>query len=305
MEPFFSIVIPLYNKEASITNTVKSVLNQTFKHFEVVVINDGSTDDSASLVKSIQDPRVRLYGQANSGVSAARNLGFKKAKCQHVCLLDADDLWESTFLETIYNLVLDYPECGLYCTNYKYLLSDGEIKSTKFKCVPLRGVVNDYYKAVSRNKASGLTSQSSICVKKEAFESVGGYPEGVTHTEDVLFCSLISHKYKVAYVDQVLATYRLNAENRTNNNKPTGERYVVEVLSKDLSNKAIQYRYLSSFIGKHILHTASNCIEVDDKKMFKLHMGDKRLNFLALSPYYKLVFLLFNALPFRILSKLL
>ena len=305
MECFFSIVIPLYNKEESIINTLKSVMEQDFTAFEVLVVNDGSTDNSASLVESFNDDRIRLFNKKNAGVSAARNLGFEKAQCEYICLLDADDLWEITFLSEMYKLISDYPNCGLYCSNYRYLLSDGRVRNTAFKHVPERGVIKDYYKAVSRNKSSGLTSQSSICVKKEAFQKVGGYPIGVTHTEDILFCSLLSHTYKIAYINKVLASYRLDAENRSNNTKPTGERYVVKMLAPYTLNNNVNFKYLESFIGKHILHSASNCIELRKEDMFKLHMKDNRLNFLKLSMYYKLVYVLFTILPFGVLRKLL
>lgn len=79
----FSVVIPLYNKELSIKNTIESVLKQTFQDFEILVVNDGSTDNSAEIVEQIDDSRIRLIHQANQGVSAARNKGIEKAKFEY------------------------------------------------------------------------------------------------------------------------------------------------------------------------------------------------------------------------------
>jgi len=92
----FSVVIPLYNKERSVKNTIESVLNQTFQDFEVIVVNDGSTDNSLEVVKSFNDERIRIINQKNSGVSSARNRGIKEAKYEWIAFLDADDLWEIT-----------------------------------------------------------------------------------------------------------------------------------------------------------------------------------------------------------------
>ena len=103
--PFFSVVIPLYNKQNYIKETIKSVLNQTFQNFEIVVVNDGSKDDSIKIIESIQDYRIKLVHQENSGVSVARNMGIKEANAKYIAFLDADDLWLPEFLQTIYELI--------------------------------------------------------------------------------------------------------------------------------------------------------------------------------------------------------
>ena len=92
-----SVVIPLYNKEKYIKRAIESVLNQTFQKFEIIVVNDGSTDKSAEIVQNIKDPRIRLINQKNAGVSAARNRGIQEAKYEYIAFLDADDFWEKIF----------------------------------------------------------------------------------------------------------------------------------------------------------------------------------------------------------------
>ena len=87
----FSVVIPLYNKELSIINTIQSVLDQTFQNFEIVVVNDGSTDRSVEMVEQFNDPRIRIINKSNGGVSSARNRGIQEAKYELVAFLDADD----------------------------------------------------------------------------------------------------------------------------------------------------------------------------------------------------------------------
>src|SRR4051812_32162135 len=96
---FFSVIIPLYNKANYIENTIKSVLNQTFTDFEIIVVNDESTDESETIVLGFNDKRIQLFNQKNQGVSVARNHGIEKAKGKLVAFLDADDYWFHNHLE--------------------------------------------------------------------------------------------------------------------------------------------------------------------------------------------------------------
>ncbi|EFT3180475.1 glycosyltransferase family 2 protein, partial [Escherichia coli] len=100
---FLTVVIPLYNKSQSIESTIKSVLNQTHTDFELIVVNDGSTDGSENVIKQFTDERIKLLNITNSGVSVARNTGIRSAKSSYVCLLDADDYWLPNHLEKINN----------------------------------------------------------------------------------------------------------------------------------------------------------------------------------------------------------
>ena len=115
-----SVVIPLYNKKESVAHTLKCVLMQTYQDFEVVVVDDGSTDGSAEIVEGVDDGRIRLIRQENGGVSAARNRGIKEAKREYVAFLDADDEWKPEHLQTLVGLMEKYPQCGAYSTNYEF-----------------------------------------------------------------------------------------------------------------------------------------------------------------------------------------
>ncbi|MFD2433455.1 glycosyltransferase family 2 protein [Mesonia maritima] len=97
--PFFSVVIPLFNKENHIYDTLTYILNQTFPDFEVIVVNDGSTDNSSNIVENFSDSRIRLFHQENQGASVARNFGISRAQSKYIALIDADDIWYSTHLE--------------------------------------------------------------------------------------------------------------------------------------------------------------------------------------------------------------
>jgi glycosyltransferase involved in cell wall biosynthesis len=109
-----SVVIPLYNKAESVLAAVGSVLRQSYADFELIVVDDGSTDSSASLVAGIGDRRIRLLGQANAGPGAARNRGLGEARGEYVTFLDADDEWEPGFLELGVAALDGHPECGAW-----------------------------------------------------------------------------------------------------------------------------------------------------------------------------------------------
>ena len=104
-----SIVIPLYNKKELIVKTVQSILNQTYHNFEIIIVDDGSTDGSADEVKTIKDSRIRLISQKNSGVASARNRGIKESQGDFVAFIDADDLWSPDYLYTLISLTQNYP----------------------------------------------------------------------------------------------------------------------------------------------------------------------------------------------------
>ena len=113
-----SVVIPLYNKERYIERAVYSVLSQTFQQFEIVIVNDGSTDGSVSVIERMNNPLIRLIHQKNGGVSAARNRGIEEARFEYIAFLDADDEWKENHLEVIAGLIRKFPECGVFGTSY-------------------------------------------------------------------------------------------------------------------------------------------------------------------------------------------
>ena len=115
----FSVVIPLYNKEHYIEATIRSVLSQTCQDFEVIVVDDGSTDGSAEIVESFGSPLVRLIRQENRGVSAARNRAMREATGEWVALLDGDDMWGAEYLATVAEMIERWPKCGAYGTAFK------------------------------------------------------------------------------------------------------------------------------------------------------------------------------------------
>ena len=203
-----SIVIPLYNKEKQITNTLCTVLQQTYQKFEVVIVNDGSTDHSVEEVRKIQDERIRIIHQTNMGVAAARNMGIREAKYDLIAFLDADDEWKPTYLETLYQLSQKFSECGVWACRYELREPNGRqklpvIRKLSFKEV---GVLDSFQVA---NCSNPPLSSISTMIRKQALQELGGFPVGVKSGEDLLTWARLACKMKIAYTTEVLATYCL------------------------------------------------------------------------------------------------
>ncbi|NLZ30356.1 MAG: glycosyltransferase family 2 protein, partial [Methanomicrobiales archaeon] len=116
--PEVSVVIPLYNKAPYIARALSSIIAQTRQDFEVIVIDDGSTDGGEEIVRGFDDPRIRVIRQENRGVSAARNRGIEAARADFIAFLDADDEWMPTHLGALLRLRGRYPRAGAYGTAY-------------------------------------------------------------------------------------------------------------------------------------------------------------------------------------------
>ena len=167
--PFFSIIIPLYNKEKFIENTIQSALNQTFLDFELIVVNDSCTDRSLELVKAFKDQRIKIYTIRNGGVSKARNFGIQKASTNLIVLLDADDLWKSNHLEELYNLRKAHPNCGLYAMGYtKKFDNANPINAHYFGLENYYGVVPDFFSA---STVDCVAWTSAVMIPKDIFKN--------------------------------------------------------------------------------------------------------------------------------------
>ena len=213
--PLISVVIPLYNKEAHIQRTINSVLAQTISDFEIVVIDDGSTDKSADAVKSFKDPRIRLIHQQNSGVSAARNRGIHEAKADLIAFLDADDEWTPSYLETILRLEEKYPEAGIYASAYLFCNYKGETRIADYKEIspaPWEGLLDSYF--LSAAKGEHPVCSSAVCIPKKILLTENGFKVGAWWGEDDDLWGRIALKHPVAFSWQIGAIYHQGATNR-------------------------------------------------------------------------------------------
>ena len=218
----FSVIIPLYNKAPYIRKALESVLAQTYTDYELIIVDDGSTDGSAEIAEAFlheaigtknseadlsSPPRLiasspyRLLKQKNAGVSAARNNGFSVSSAEYLAFLDADDWWEPTYLERMAQLITDYPDAGLYASNYVYYKPG---KTHVALNIPT-GYIN-YPKAYYESNAMPVTSITAI-IPRKVFDEMGGFPLGIKLGEDFLLWSKIALRYPVAFLNEALAWY--------------------------------------------------------------------------------------------------
>ncbi|MCM3409749.1 glycosyltransferase family 2 protein [Metabacillus litoralis] len=202
-----TVVIPLYNKEHYIKRAVQSVLSQTIQTFEIVIIDDGSTDNSYNKVAEIGDPRIRVIQQKNAGASAARNRGIEEAKTDLIAFLDADDEWKPTFLETVFRLIEKYPVAGAYATAYQIILKNGRKITPIIESIPKtpwEGLIRQYSKCVLRDLP---VISSGVIVPKKTFEKVGLFAINHHHGEDQDMWFRISIHDHIAYSHTNQVTY--------------------------------------------------------------------------------------------------
>ena len=237
----FSVIIPLYNKAPYVRKALESVLAQTYTDFELIVVDDGSTDESANIaetmLREIKGYRVEVKGQenevidysleikgeensgaeinaynlspinyklirqANAGVAAARNNGVAQANGDYLAFLDADDWWDPTYLERMAQLIEDYPDAGLYASNYVYYKPG---KTHMALNIPT-GYIN-YPKVYFESGAMPVTSITAI-IPCKVFDEMGGFPAGIKLGEDFLLWAKIALQYKVAFLNEALAWY--------------------------------------------------------------------------------------------------
>ena len=195
--PFFSIIIPLYNKERFIENTIQSVLVQSFEDFELIVVNDGSTDKSLELVNKLKDKRIKTYSISNAGVSKARNFGIQKATSKLIVFLDADDLWKNNHLQELYKLRKAHPDCGLYAMGYTKKFDNAEpIHAHYFGLKKHSGVVDDFFLS---SIVDCIAWTSALMVPKIVFQKLGGFNDGLKTSEDTEMWIRIALNYPVAF----------------------------------------------------------------------------------------------------------
>lgn len=201
----FSIIIPLYNKEASVAETLQTVLAQTFTSYEVIVVDDGSTDQSLPIVQSFTDSRIKVYSKENGGVSHARNYGIERATYDYIAFLDADDAWDSNYLEEMSKMIERYPKCGMY--NCAYRAVKGDRIMIESPNIP-DGVVRDYFRT-TLTLDNMISWTSATIIKKEVIAVTGMFPVGMVSGEDsFMWCKVAMH-YPVAYTHKIMATYNM------------------------------------------------------------------------------------------------
>lgn len=211
----FSVIIPLYNKAPYVAKAIECVLSQTFTDFELIIVDDGSKDDSAKIaLKSIEGhDNCHIIWQENAGVSMARNKGVVISHGDYLCFLDADDWWDECFLAEMAQLIEVFPESGIYSTNYT-IVNETKRKTRVAKIGVEegfdKGYIN-YCKVYAKTMYMPLWT-GAVCIPRSIFDEMGGFPKDIKLGEDFILWIHIALKYKVVFMNKPLAYYNQDVD---------------------------------------------------------------------------------------------
>ena len=206
----FSVVIPLYNKEHYIEATIKSVLNQTCQDFEVLVVDDGSSDNSLELARKYECDKVRVIAQENQGVSVARNTGILNARGEYIAFLDADDEWRPEYLATIQALTDKYPESAIFVTAYAVNMGNGKINYST-RLTPRTGCLPSYWLTLA--KGYDFVWTSATVMRRNVLIDAGLFKPGEKIGQDLdMWARVARINPKVAYSSRICVNYNRAAE---------------------------------------------------------------------------------------------
>ena len=206
----FSVVIPLYNKAHYIESTIRSVLRQTCQDFELIVVDDGSGDNSLELARKYESDRVRVIAQENQGVSVARNTGIENARGKFIAFLDADDEWQENYLATIQGLTDQYPESDIFVTAYTVDMGNGKLHySTRLE--PETGCLPSYWLTLA--KGYDFVWTSATVIRRRTLLRAGLFKPGEKIGQDLdMWARVARINPRVAYSNKLCVYYNRAAE---------------------------------------------------------------------------------------------
>lgn len=277
METTFSVIIPLYNKEKDIAKTLESLFSQSFSEFEVVIVNDGSTDKSEKAVKKFSDKRIKYFSKKNEGVALTRNYGVDKATSKHIAFLDADDYWHPHHLENLYALVSKFPDQKWYATAYE---KKHNKKFTTSMISPIMekkdwmGIVDDYFKD---SLIDALAWTSAVCMKKDFFQELNGFDSTITNGagEDTDLWLRAAIASPLAFSTRISARHNLDGSNRISHT-PTKNRVFMNLDKYEEISK--ENKYLKQYLDMNRYSFAIQHKMARDMDSFNEYVSKLNLN---------------------------
>lgn len=227
--PLISVIIPLYNKENSIKNTIQSVLNQQFDLFELIIVDDGSTDNSLGKLREFNDSRIKIVSKKNGGVSEARNYGVRKSTAKYIFFLDADDIILPGCLSTFYDLTQKYSSKSVFTSNFK--ISKNNVEGANFCSQNTEQVIKNPFKSLWTRKIFPRTG--SMLIERSCFDEIGFFNPEITVFEDLDLIIRLLKKYKLVYTPKVTLLYKCEYNSLSNKSVPISKEWASYI---DLSN---------------------------------------------------------------------
>lgn len=291
--PQFSVVIPLYNKKNFIKKTIESVLDQTFGDFEIIVIDDCSTDLSLLEVEKIYSTKLKLLKHShNQGLSTSRNTGIQNATGKFIAFLDADDLWKENFLAEIFTLITQFPEAQIFATNYEENSGTDNIilPNNNAQNFSENSLITNYFEIALRQP---LYCYSSVCFNKSVFDKIGLFNPKITFAEDIDFNIRANLVFTLAYSNKALVQYITFSENQITQHTLRSKTLVDLDFYEDKSNIALKkYLDFHRYVFYKMYKLEGN---TEMCTLLKKNLNSSNLNFLQktllFSPLWSLQFI--------------
>lgn len=294
------VIIPLYNKAAQLERCLSSVFNQTHKPSRVIIVDDGSTDDSLKILSGLLKSSiagniaVEVIHQRNRGVSAARNKGLESAKEDLVAFLDADDFWDESFLKEMSEFMAVHPDCVYWSCGHKDCANGAVIRHYNFKRIPDK-VTNYSYYAIDYP----IVNSSKVIIRREVILSINGFPETAKVAEDLYVWILLSlngclgfNKKELVFIDKTPSPHRIV---RTSTIVP----YPVMAFSSNDTLKSQLTHSIKRFIFIICLKHGLVAKAHQDGRVLSKCIGFMR----KISPVYSVVLCALNLIPAFLIRK--
>lgn len=288
----FSVIIPVYNKAETLLHSVESVLNQLFKDFEIIIINDGSTDNFFEIKDTLAScNKITIIEQPNSGVSAARNMGIMNATGEYICFLDADDIYLQNHLQVLKQLIDKYPMQSYYATSHFVEYSEVKRKDSSLVLINYSNdfLCDNLFFLLNKN-GDGIIHTNSICIKKEAIISQNvlfEYGEKVGEDTDVWYRMALH--YPIVISKEVTTVYRRAFSTATAKTSNTFDwkfaRREQEIKSMEISAKV--KKECLKLIDRYKMKCSRDYIKLNDKNNARKML--KKINYKTKKYYLSLI----------------
>ena len=252
-KPQITVLMPAYNAGKYIAEAIASVLGQTFGDFELLIVNDGSIDDTLDVIQSFDDKRIKVISQSNQGVAAALNAGLKNAEAEYIARFDADDVCMPQRLQKQYEFLRHNPDYVLVGSDADYILENNDFLF-HFQCL-----AHTHDEIMDRLYFYCPFVHPAVMYKKDAALTAGGYPDVAHNFEDYMLWVAMADNGKFCNINEPLIKYRLNPHSVTIDERWRGRRF------RELKRKAILNGKISDAEGNELL----NIIKRQDVKYIK------------------------------------
>jgi len=255
--PFFSIVIPTFNRSALLRIAVESILGQNFEDFEIIIYDDGSEDNTSAMITAFNDQRIKYFYQENKGVSAARNAAIKKCCGEFVAFLDSDDRFRGTKLSTTHEYIQKNPRYKVFHSQEIWYRAGSYLPQKKCHAKPHGNIFSQATKICS-------VSISTAVAHKSVFDTIGNFDEAMPACEDYDFWLRASNQYEIFLIDKFLTIKEGGHIGQQSHKYPAMDRFRIYALEKAINSGKLTERNL--IIAQRELAVKKNIFEKGAKK---------------------------------------